>query len=119
MTKHKISPVVLEASRRLRRDQTPAENILWEALRDRRLGGERFKRQVVIGTFVVDFLSPRHRLVIELDGSVHDDPATRAADHEREQLLIEAGYRVLRFRNHEVEQNLPHVLESILNTLHS
>jgi very-short-patch-repair endonuclease len=98
-------------ARRLRRDQTDAERVLWFRLRDRRLNGLKFKRQVPIDKYVVDFCCAEARLIIELDGGQH---ATR--DESNRTAVLEAmGYLVLRFWNNDVLQNRDGVLEEILN----
>ena len=74
----------LPFARRLRREMTVAESMLWRALRDSRLGGLKFRRQVPIGRYVVDFLSVESRLIVELDGPPHDDPMQRAHDDARD-----------------------------------
>jgi very-short-patch-repair endonuclease len=103
------------AAKRLRRHQTDAERVLWFQLRDRRLAGLKFKRQVPIDRFVVDFCCEGARLVIEIDGGQH---ATRAAeDLSRTKILEAMGYLVLRFWNNDVLQNTDGVLEEILSTL--
>jgi very-short-patch-repair endonuclease len=98
-------------ARRLRRDQTDAERVLWFRLRDRRLNGLKFKRQVPIDKYAVDFCCAEARLIIELDGGQH---ATR--DESNRTAVLEAmGYLVLRFWNNDVLQNMNGVLEEILN----
>ncbi len=99
------------AARELRTRQTPAEVLLWEALRNRRLAGLKFRRQHPVGPFVFDFCCPDHRLAIELDGAVH--ATQHDHDVEREALLTAAGYRVLRFTNVAVQTNLAGVLDQI------
>jgi very-short-patch-repair endonuclease len=99
------------AARDLRVHQTLAESIRWEALRNRRLEGLKFRRQQPVGPFVVDFCCPERRLAIELDGAVH--AAQRENDAERETLLATAGYRLVRFPNEAVHDNLPAVLAEI------
>jgi len=102
-------------TRRLRRNQTDAERVLWLRLRDRRLNGLKFKRQMPIDRYVVDFCCSEARLIIELDGGQH---ATRMAeDTNRTKVLDAMGYLVLRFWNNDVLQNTNGVLEEILNTL--
>jgi very-short-patch-repair endonuclease len=100
-------------ARRLRRDQTDAERVIWFRLRDRRLNGLKFKRQVPIDKYVVDFLCTEARLIIELDGGQHAarDETTRTA------VLEAMGYLVLRFWNNDVLQNTEGVLEEILNAV--
>ena len=98
-------------ARDLRTHQTPAEVMLWEALRNRRLAGLKFRRQHPIGPFIVDFCCPDRRLAIELDGGVHATQQER--DAEREDLLEAAGYRVLRFTNEAIHDDLAAVLEIV------
>ena len=99
------------AARDLRARETPVEDILWEQLRGCRLDGMKFRRQHPIGAFVVDFCCAERRLVIELDGRVHAEQQDR--DAEREAILATAGYRVIRFANQSIRENLPTVLEAI------
>ena len=106
----------MPAARDLRARQTPAEEILWATLRDRRLAGLKFRRQHPVGPFVVDFCCPDRRLVIELDGAVHRLPAQRQHDAEREALLAAAGYTILRFPNTAVHDDLAKVLATIRAT---
>jgi very-short-patch-repair endonuclease len=102
-------------AKRLRRHQTDAERVLWLHLRDRRLNGLKFKRQVPIDRYIVDFCCSEARLIIELDGGQH---ATRMEEDEHRTKVFDAmRYIVLRFWNNDVLQNLDGVLEEILNTL--
>jgi very-short-patch-repair endonuclease len=99
-----------DTARALRRNATDAERIMWRLLRDRRLEGIKFRRQVPVGPFVADFASIDGRLIVELDGSHHADSAT---DPRRDAFLSAAGWRVLRFWNNDVTQNRDGVLETI------
>jgi very-short-patch-repair endonuclease len=99
------------AARDLRIRQTSAEAMLWEALRNRRLDGLKFRSQHPVGPFVLDFCCPERRLAIEVDGGIH--AAQQGDDAERQALLVTAGYRVLRFPNEAVRDNLPAVLAAI------
>jgi very-short-patch-repair endonuclease len=101
-------------ARRLRRTATDAERILWHALRER-LVSRKFRRQHPIGGRIVDFACPRAKLAIELDGSQH--AFREAADYRRTLELTHRGYRVLRFWNNDVLDNLDGVLETIRLTL--
>lgn len=92
---------LIRAARRLRREQTPAEALLWERVRSNQLG-HRFRRQHVIGRFVVDFSCPAARLVVEIDGSVHDPDDARNQDGWRTKQLEDLGYSVIRLSNHLV-----------------
>ena len=95
----------------LRRRATPAEDILWEALRDRRLAGLTFRRQHGVGSFVLDFFCAACKLVVEVDGIVHDQQVEQ--DRYRTEHLAQYCYRVIRFRNEEVFSDLDAVLERI------
>jgi lysyl-tRNA synthetase class 2 len=102
-------------AKRLRRNQTDAERVLWFRLRDRRLGGWKFRRQMPLGIYVVDFCCESRRLIVELDGGQH---IKRAIDDQRRTRALEAmGYLVLRFWNNDVLHNTDGVVESILATL--
>jgi very-short-patch-repair endonuclease len=93
----------------MRKGPTAAERRLWMALRDRGLEGLKFRRQVPIGRFVVDFLCARHRLIVEADGPFHDP----GRDEARDAWLAEQGYRVARFSNAEIAGSMETVLERI------
>jgi very-short-patch-repair endonuclease len=102
------------AARDLRGRETGAENLLWAALRGRRLAGLKFRRQHPIGPFVLDFCCVDRRLAIELDGQVH--ATQQAHDADREALLIAVVARVLRFPNAAVRDDLSQVLAAIQTT---
>ena len=110
----KASPVH-QYARQLRHTQTGAEARLWYMLRNRRIGGFRFRRQFPVGNFIVDFCCRERCLVVEIDGSQHMNRAV--ADSRRTKLIEARGYRVLRFWNSEVLSNLDAVLEVILSAL--
>ena len=101
-------------ARRLRRDATEVEKRLWQALRET-FPQHRFRRQHPLGPYVVDFACPGHKLVIELDGGQHIVQAE--ADATRTCQLAQRGYRVIRFWNGDVIENLSGVLERILQEL--
>jgi very-short-patch-repair endonuclease len=107
----KIKPL----ARELRTNPTPAEDRLWQALRRKHVGGLRFRRQHVFERFIVDFYCPAARLVIEVDGDIHDQQ--QAYDALRTEFLESLGLRVLRFRNEDVFANLNGVLECIGETI--
>jgi very-short-patch-repair endonuclease len=102
-----------EQARRLRRNQTDAERVLWFELRDRRLAGLKFKRQVPVDRFIVDFLCSEARLIIEVDGGQH----AGRDETNRTKILEAMGYHVVRFWNNDVLENLDGVLEELLNVL--
>jgi very-short-patch-repair endonuclease len=94
---------------------TKPEWVLWYYLRARRFQGFKFRRQVPLGRYVVDFLCEQERLVVELDGGQHD--LERARDAQRTAWLASQGYRVLRYWNNDVMENTQGVLETLLRTL--
>lgn len=100
---------------KLRKEQTGSERRLRSSLRNRELSGFNFRRQHEIGPYIVDFCCPQKRLIIELDGGQHAEQALK--DQERTIYLNHMGYRVLRFWDHEVLQELDSVLEAIRLTL--
>jgi crossover junction endodeoxyribonuclease RuvC len=114
-TRRKPSPAETERAGGLRRDPTDPETILWLRLRDRRLDGAKFRRREPILEFTVDFVCHEKRLIIEVDGGRH---GTRVAqDERRSQRLEQAGFRVLRFWENDVFENIDGVLEAIGNAL--
>ncbi|MBN1814040.1 MAG: RecQ family ATP-dependent DNA helicase [Anaerolineae bacterium] len=116
MTKNRrrIYPPVLARAREFRQPQTPAESKLWESLRDRQLGGFKFRRQHPIDRFIVDFYCAACRLVIEIDGDSHTEQDHKGYDLARTAWLNEQGYHVIRFPNHDVHRRIGAVLEAIL-----
>jgi len=97
----------------LRKIETYPEKKLWEALKNKKLDGLKFRRQHPINRFIVDFYCHQYKLVIELDGSVHDNEEVKARDIEREKELRSYGLNVLRFSNSEVITNFATVLIKI------
>jgi very-short-patch-repair endonuclease len=102
-----------DRARRLRCDQTPAEARLWEVLRDHRLDGWKWRRQVPVGPFIVDFVCLEAAVAVEVDGEAHAEQAER--DARRDAYLRARGLRVLRFWNAEVELDLDRVGRTILS----
>ena len=98
-------------ARALRRDMTDVERWLWGKLRDRRLGGHKFVRQMPVGPFFADFGCREAKLIVELDGSQH---AESFSDGLRDAFLVGQGFGVLRFWNHEVARGIADVCETIL-----
>src|SRR5690242_5646914 len=92
---YRTRPGTLAKARRLRGDMTEAEKRLWHLVRGHRFGGVKFKRQMPVGSYIVDFVSFSHRLIIELDGGQHD--SRREYDARRTAWLEGEGYRVIRF----------------------
>jgi very-short-patch-repair endonuclease len=100
---------------RMRKEPTSCEELLWEELRDRRLSGYKFRRQFAIDRFIVDFYCPKEWLVVEVDGPIHE--AQEVEDRERDEILKGFGYRVTRFSNAQVADNIEIVLTEILMQL--
>ncbi|KTE25358.1 MULTISPECIES: endonuclease domain-containing protein [unclassified Sphingopyxis] len=108
------SQETLARAKSLRHALTDQEKKLWGALRDRRLGGFKFRKQQPIGPFIADFVCQDQRLIVEIDGSQHAESQT---DTARDAFLNDKGYRVLRVWNNEVTGNLSGVLTAILAAL--
>jgi adenine-specific DNA-methyltransferase len=100
-------------SRALRRDSTEAEKKLWSVLRNRQLNGLKFRKQVEIGSYIVDFLCPEKRLIIEVDGGQH----APERDARRTAYLESQGFRIIRFWNNDVLENLDGVWTTIEESL--
>ena len=96
---------------------TAAECVLWECLKGRQLGGKKFRRQVSIGRYIVDFYCPEARLVIELDGARHFSITIDDYEAERTRYLEQEGLKVIRFENKEIYDHLEGALEMIKQAL--
>ena len=106
--------LLVSYARRLRREQTDAERLLWGHLRDRRLNGFKFRRQAPSAPFIVDFFCVERGLVVELDGSQHGEDRALKYDARRTVVLNAKGLRVVRFWNEDVLKDLRGVLDMIL-----
>ena len=100
-------------ARNLRKNQTPQEQKLWNLLRNRRYKNLCFKRQFIIGNYIVDFVCREKKLIIELDGGQHNIDANITYDEERTKYLETEGYRVLRFWNNDIDNNIEGVFLKI------
>jgi very-short-patch-repair endonuclease len=98
----------IQQARQLRGDQTPAERVLWSALRNRQFLGLKFRRQHPIGPYIVDFFCPERRLIIEVDGETH--LRRESYDADRSAWLVQQGYHLIRFANAEVLEDVDRVL---------
>ncbi|MDP3994034.1 MAG: endonuclease domain-containing protein [Candidatus Doudnabacteria bacterium] len=110
------SKVKVHPTRLLRKNQTPWEQKLWKVLRNRGLEGLKFRRQFIIGDYIVDFCCLEKKLVIELDGGQHNQTPNIESDRKRQRQIKSLGYRVLRFWNTEVDSNLEGVIQTILQS---
>lgn len=111
ITGQKISSTKLQRAKELRRQMTPEEKILWQHLRANRLNRLHFRRQQIIDGFIVDFYCHAARLVIEIDGEIHQKQVEY--DAERDKILAARELRILRIKNSEVRDNLAGVLNCI------
>ena len=104
----------LRAASILRKNTTLPEKILWKKLRDRRLFKVKFRRQHPVDIFIVDFYCHEIKLVIEIDGEIHETVEAKEYDSSRQACLEQLGLTVIRFSNHEVKFNLETVIKSIM-----
>jgi very-short-patch-repair endonuclease len=111
------NPRILAFAQELRHNQSEAERRMWNALRNRTLGGHKFSRQVPIDQFIADFVCREKKLIVELDGATHGEDAEVQYDERRTKFLESKGYRVCRVNNEEVYKNLGDVLDGILTLL--
>ena len=102
-----------EFRKELRNNSTKAESKLWKALQKSQLEGRKFRRQHSIGNYILDFYCPKEKLIIELDGQVHDNFINEEYDGKRTEYLEGLGFKVLRFENYLVFEQLDMVLEAI------
>ena len=105
--------------RRLRSEMTECERLLWSRLRRKQLHGVQFYRQKPIGNYIVDFYAPAARLVVEVDGSQHQDRIHAQNDAHRDESLKSQGLRVLRFTNSQVADDLDAVVWFVAEALKS
>lgn len=97
----------------LRNNGTSAEAFLWKHLSKSQLEGRKFRRQHSIGNYIVDFYCPKEKLIIELDGEVHNNSKSQKYDQKRTKYLRKLGFTVIRFENKMVFDHLPSVLKDI------
>ena len=106
-----------EIRRKLRREQTPAEKLLWSKLRNHQLNGLKFYRQYGIGFYIADFFCMSHKLVIEIDGGYHNSEDAKMNDDVRDEQMKNLGLKILRFNNEDVMNKLQEVLDAILKEI--
>jgi len=102
-------------TKKLRRSMTHEEAILWRVLRNRRCRGLKFCRQVNVGPYIADFICREQRVIIEIDGKIHEKAEQKEHDDIRDKYFIERDYKILRITNDKVHESLPEVLEMIFN----
>ncbi|MFH1336921.1 MAG: endonuclease domain-containing protein [Candidatus Zixiibacteriota bacterium] len=108
---YKLPENLTQIAKKLRKKSTHAERLLWRHLKAKQLEGYKFRRQEPIGNYIVDFICFEKRIVIELDGSQHQTEKDK--DRKREQWLKRQGFKVLRFWNNEVLNNMEGVYQVI------
>ena len=114
MTKKLNNKKYLKGFRKeLRNNPTKAESMLWKALQKKQLDGRKFRRQHSLANFIVDFYCPTEKLVVELDGQVHNNSINQEYDSKRTQILNEYGIKVVRFENKLVFEQMDMVLDAI------
>lgn len=104
---------LLEFRRELRKNLTPAEAFLWNCLKAKQLDGKKFAKQHSIGNYIVDFYLASDKLIIELDGAVHQNTTAAEYDQVRTEYLKNKGFKVIRFENKMVFDNLESVMMEI------
>ena len=109
--KHKST--TLNQAKMLRKNMTEQEKVLWNILRNNQFYGLKFRRQVPIGNYVADFVCEIHNVIIELDGGQHNEQENIEKDKLRTEFLENKGYKVLRFWNNDIDNNLDGVCEVI------
>ena len=110
---HAANPETFKKAHILRQSLTKAEKVLWKHIRNRKLQGFKFRRQHPIDIFIADFYCHEKKLIIELDGGIHDSLEQYEYDIGRTFELEDKGYKILRFSNEEVINNVEGVMEKI------
>ncbi|MEH2074212.1 MAG: endonuclease domain-containing protein [Nostoc sp.] len=114
-TPHELWKKLKPLARQMRCEPTPAEKLLWHKLRDKQLLGFKFRRQQTIDRFIVDFYCNEARLVVEVDGEIHD--YTQQEDAIRQEFLESLGLQVVRFKNEDVLERMEGMLQDIASHL--
>lgn len=110
---HGANSKLFEFSKALRRNQTEAEEIIWQCLRNRKILNFKFRRQHPVGKYIADFYCHEAKLIIEVDGEIHNNPENQEYDQNRTDQLNEIGITVIRFTNEDVNNNLDEVINAI------
>lgn len=104
---------LVKKARQIRNNMTKPEIILWSRIMSKKIQGIKFRRQQPILNYIVDFYNHELKLIIEIDGEIHDNSEIAINDMDRENDLISHGFNVLRFKNYEIETELSRVLQKI------
>jgi very-short-patch-repair endonuclease len=107
-----VSYEMHERARKMRREMTPAERVLWKELRTNKLSGLHFRRQQIIDGYIADFYCHQYALIVEVDGGIHEFQMDY--DKDRKGHLVARGFRIIRFTNKEIENKLKEVLQKIV-----
>ena len=107
------APAMFRLAKELRKAETEAEKILWDRLRRNQILGMQFRRQHPINVFVADFYCPKIKLVIEVDGSIHEIPEYQAHDIGRSDVLNDFGITVIRFTNEQILEEIDNTISQI------
>ena len=113
------SPETQEKAKILRKNETKAEKLLWNKLKEKQFHGYKFRRQHPISQFIVDFYCHELKLIIEVDGKIHNKSENKEYDESRTAELEKYELKILRFTNDEIENDLEKVLKSISTVLQS
>jgi len=109
----RATPDIMENARRLRKNMTNSEKLLWEKLKGKQICGLRFRRQHPIDIFIADFYCHEVRLVVEIDGEIHNQQ--EEYDDGRTAEMEKFGIKMIRFKNYEVEKDIENVVEKIIS----
>ena len=102
-----------EKRRILRNEATKAEKIIWDRIRNKKINGKKFRRQVSIGPYIVDFYSPELKLIIEIDGDTHNTSDAKEYDEYRDSYMNSLGLNIVRYTNYEVFNNIDKLINEI------
>ncbi|MGZ2369265.1 endonuclease domain-containing protein [Ancylomarina sp. YFZ004] len=117
MKRYINKPILKAFRKRLRNRSTASEATLWKMLKNRQVEGLKFRRQSSIGNYIVDFYCPEIKLILELDGSSHDNYLSEELDAKRDKELRDEGYFILRYENHFVYDYPKEIIEGILKII--
>lgn len=115
--KRTLIPPKTAFAQKLRKDMTPGEKVLWKRVRRKKFYGLKFRRQVPIGPYIVDFLCVEKKLIIEIDGDSHYEPGAQERDGKREAYLRAQGFNVLRVGNRQTAEDIDATMTKMTVTL--
>jgi very-short-patch-repair endonuclease len=107
------TPAIFKLAKELRKDETEAEKILWSKLNKNQILGLHFRRQHPINLFIADFYCPKIKLIIEVDGGIHDITEHQEHDLERSNILIDFGITIVRFTNEQITNEIDYTIQKI------